>query len=139
MIGLLLSPKLMLYSPKKDGICAVGEGLSTGILAAVPSVLFPRFKPRHKPHTTLICSTLPPQKPRLSSYEGNIVHWPFKWVPVSLSKLLPLPEGQKPHCFSQPDLCGHLFQALLLWVGEPRLGFRPHSSQREPPRADISL
>ncbi|XP_059555983.1 interactor protein for cytohesin exchange factors 1 isoform X2 [Myotis daubentonii] len=55
--------------PKKDGIGGVGEGLSTGTLVAVPSVLSPESPTPVSPHRTLDYSALSQPKTRI---RGNI-------------------------------------------------------------------
>ena len=45
--------------PKKDGVCRMGEGLSTGVLAAVPSALTSEPQTPVYPHTTVVHSAFP--------------------------------------------------------------------------------
>ena len=53
--------------PKKDGVCGLGEELSTEILAAVPLALSPELQTPVSAHMTLVCSALPPLEPTESS------------------------------------------------------------------------
>ena len=49
-------------------------------------------------------------------------------------------KDRNPTAFHNQMLCGYLFPALVLWTGEPSLGFRPHTYQGEPfPAAEIPL
>ena len=48
--------------PKKGSICSVGEGFSTEILVAVPSVLSPEPQTPDSPLMALLCSTLLPRE-----------------------------------------------------------------------------
>lgn len=64
-MGLWHSPRLMLNggacsTQKKDGLCGMGDELSTGVLVAIPSSLPPEPQTPVSPHTTLAQSTLPP-------------------------------------------------------------------------------
>ena len=53
----------------KGGVCCVGEGLSTGILAALLSALSPDPQTPDSPYVTLVCSALPVPEPRVSGCE----------------------------------------------------------------------
>ena len=90
----------------------------------------------HFPHVVLVCFVLPPPEPRVSGCEKDFVCWPFKRIPSSQPSL---PGRQKPCCFSQPDIIWVPFPGMVLWVGEPCLGFRPHTSwgSTSPPPAEI--
>ena len=98
----------------------MGDWRSTGILVAIPTGPFPEPETPDFPHVPL------PQ-PRVSGCEWNSVHCPFKrvpvsqWIPASLA-------DKKPAAFHSQIFCGHLFLALVLWTGEPSLGFRSSAS-----------
>lgn len=60
--------------PKKDGIFGVGEGLSTGILVAIPSVHSLELQTPVSHHTTLVLYALPVLEIRLSGCKQNFVY-----------------------------------------------------------------
>ena len=60
-------------SPTKDGVCDVGEGLSTGILVVVPSALSPDPQTPDSAHVTLVCPVLSLLEPRVSGCEQDFV------------------------------------------------------------------
>ena len=103
-----------------------GEWLSTRILLAVPSVLFP--EPPDSPHVSLVHSALLHLEPKVTGCKWNSVIWLFKW----LSAFLAIFSWQTgPCCFSQLDVNLGSFPALVLQTGECSLGFRAHTSQEE--------
>lgn len=71
--------------PKKDGVCSVGDGLSTDIMVAIPAVLSSEPQTQVFPHTTLVYSALLLLEPRVRGCKLDFVHWPFKRVSVSLA------------------------------------------------------
>lgn len=62
----------------------------------------------------------------------RFVHWAFEKVPVSLADSH-LSLADRFNNFHSHMLYGHLFPAVTLWLGEPRLGLRPHAF-----RGDVS-
>ena len=79
---------------KKDCICGMGEGPSTGIQAAVPLALFPEPQSLISSHMILVYSIFSLPEARVNGCEQALLHWPFNKAPVSL------PDGQNPHFFS---------------------------------------
>lgn len=65
---------------KKDGVCGVVEELSSGILAAVSSPLFPEPQSSICSHMTLVCSVLSPPEPRVSGCGRDFGLWPVKML-----------------------------------------------------------
>lgn len=108
---------------------------------ALPSAPSPEPQTPVFPHTTLVHSTPPPLEHRVSGYKQHFVRWSFKRVPASLPMDSHLfLADTNPVTFHRQMLRGYLFWALLLWAGEPgRGGVRPHASQGEAPKAEISL
>lgn len=61
--------------------------------------------------------------PRVSVWEWDFLHWPFKRLPVSLADFcLSLTVGISSDFHSQV-LCGCLFLALVFWAGSPVWGW----------------
>ena len=76
--------------------------------------------------------SLPSTGAQISGCKQNFVHWPFKRLPVSLTDSCLSLVDRNPAAFHSQMLYGHLFPALVLWVGEPSLGVRFHTSQGTP-------
>ena len=107
MTGLLLSPRLMphpsgVLNPRKtvSAVCEydTAQGSSQLSLQLIPQ------SHKSQSHTTLACSALPVQEPKGSGCEQNFVCFLFKRVAVISSRLQSLSHGQRPCCFSQPDV-----------------------------------
>ena len=75
----------------------------------------------------------PHLEPSVSVYECDFVHGPFNRVPVSLADASLSQADRIPADFHRQMSYASLFQALVLWAGEPSLGLRSHSSQGAPP------
>ena len=124
-VGLLLSPTQMPTGgecpPKKEGIWGVGEGLSMGILAALPSAFSREPQTLLFPSDTLVCSAFPPPELRVSGCERGFVCGSFKRAPVSVADSHLCLADTIPANFHSQVLCGHLFLALMLRAGEPSL------------------
>ena len=78
---------------------------------------------------TLILSILPLLDPRLNDCKQNFVCCSLKRIPLSLMDSYGSLTDRNPTAFHSPRLCLHLFLAVVFWVWEPSLGFRPHTSQ----------
>ena len=63
--------------PEKDGFCSMGND-STGILAAVPSVLTPEPPGPDCPEASLVHSAHSLLEPRVSGCKQNFVGWLFR-------------------------------------------------------------
>ena len=119
--------------PKKDGVCGVGDGLSTG----VPSALSPEPQTPGCPHSTLFPSALLLLEPRVSGCEQIFVHWLSKghlclWqTPISPWQTKSLISTARYYVGTSPWLCS------LGWGAQ--LGLEaPHFSGRTF-AAEISL
>lgn len=76
--------------------------------------------------------------PRDWLQKKNLVLWLLKRTCVCLRWALSLPGGQKPCCLSPMDATWIADSGSGNHAGEPSLGFRLHSSQREAPTAMLS-
>ena len=123
-------PEVGSAPPKKDGIYSVGEGLSTGNLAAVPSALPQNHKPQLSSHdsTPFYLASFGTQG---EGCKWDFVCWSFKRAPVSLADSCLLLVGKIPSDSHSQMLCGHLFLAMVLWAGELDMGLRAHTPQWE--------
>ena len=126
------------YSIWERWLLQYKEWLSTGILAAVPSVPFPEPPYPDSPQVSLVHSALPLPELRVSIYKQNFVHWPFKRLSVSLA-ISPWHTETLLLFTAACYLC--FFPALVPWAGVPSLRFRLHISQGNPRPwpAEISL
>lgn len=95
--------------PKKDDIYGMGRGLSTGILAAVPSALSPKPQTPVSPHRTLVYSALSPLEPRVNVCRRDFMGCPFKRAPVFLADCCLSLEDRIPTDFHSQMFCGSLF------------------------------
>ena len=118
---------------KKNSICGMRKGLSTGILVAVPSALCLESHTPECPHMTLICFNFL-LEPRLSGCEWDFVWWPYERVPVSLADSC-LPGGWNLCWFSQPDVIFIVGTSSWLWcseMGSLAWGWNPTLLRRNP-------
>lgn len=104
--------------PRQMAPAVWGEGLSTGILVAVPSVLFWKTTSLRR---DLAHFTLPLLNPLLSGCEQNFVCWPFNRALVPLANSCLFLTNWKPAAFHCQMLCRCLFLALMLWAEKPNL------------------
>ena len=79
---LLLYPRLMPHveecSAQEIRFLQYGGWLSSEVLVADPSALFPEPPAPDFAHMAVVCSALPLPAPRVSGYKRNFVCWPFK-------------------------------------------------------------
>ena len=107
-----------------------GGWLSTGILVVDLSALSPELPTLVSLYVSLVHSALLLLEPSISSWEWNFVCWTFKRLSLSLAicpwwtEILLL--------FTARCYLGS-FPSLVLYAGEPSLGFRPHVSKEECP------
>ena len=131
-------------SPQADATCSASERMflqygehSTGILVAVPLVIFPQPPTPHSPQVFLVHCILPLLEPRVSSWRWNFVIWLFKSLSASL---LSLPGRQKPCCFWQLVVISVLFWLRCYRMGRPACGLDATLLRGTPPPvAEISL
>ena len=101
-------------------------------MVVIPLVLSPKPPAPNSPYMSLVHYALPLPETRVSDYKCNFLHCFLKY-PLRSSLLLQssLPGIQKPPVFLQLGVIGPPFQALLLYVGKPILGYKAHTSQGE--------
>ena len=111
---------------------AVGEGISTETLVAIPSAPSPETKMPVSPHTTLVHYEphFLHRSPRWVTENEIFVQWPFKG---------PLIKESSPGNFHSQMSCGLLFLGLVLWAGESGLQLRPQHLRGNPRHWDILL
>lgn len=89
--------------PKKDGICGVGKWLSIRILAADLLALSPKLQTPDSPYMTLVYFATP----TLCQKAGWVAENDILCIGLLRGCLvlwLSLSGGQKPSCFSEPDI-----------------------------------
>ena len=107
-----------------------GEWLSTGILAAVPSVLSTEPPAPDTPKASLFHSTLPLLEPRICDCKWNFVHWSLKRFSDSLGIS---PWQTETLRLSQLDVICVPFGLWSCRLWSPAWALDPTFSRRTPP------
>lgn len=112
--------------PPRKMAPGVGEWLSTGILAAVPSACSPGHNPSLSSGDSILIHPLS-SEPRVSGCKQDFMLWTFKREHVSLADSSLFLRTESLLIFS------------VMWVCLPGSALRPHASQGEPLRQLRSL
>ena len=112
------------------------EWLSTGILAAISSVLSPESPTPDSPQASLVHSALPLSQPRLSGCNKILCIGPLRGC-VCLQPSLP--GRKKPCCFHSWMLSGFLSGSDAVGWGAQLRVYHPPNFSRGSPATEISL